>query len=119
MGDPSAMISQQLDALVKAGTITTDQQTAVAAAITASMGGGSGGTPPGDAPSPGAQPSAGAQPPSGAQPADRGAMLTTALDALVKKGTITAAQETAIAAALTQSMPGAPGGATAAPAAGA
>ena len=112
MRDPSAMIAQQLDALVKDGTITSEQQTAVAAAVKASMGGGPGGAPQG------AQPSPGAQPPSGARPPGRGAMFTTTLDALVKKGTITAAQEKAIAAALSQGMPGAPGGATAPPAAG-
>jgi hypothetical protein len=112
MGDPSTMIARQLDSLVEDGTITSDQQTAVVAAIKASMPGGSGGAAQGAQPSPGAQPSAGAQPP------DRGAMFSTALDALVEKGTITAAQQTVIEAALTQSMPGPPGGAAATPAAG-
>ena len=101
-GDPGAMIGQQMDALVEDGTLTSDQQTAVVAAIQASMPGGAGGAPQG------AQPSPGAQPPAGAQPPDRGAMFSTALDALVEKGTITASQETAIEAALTQGMPGAP-----------
>jgi hypothetical protein len=105
MGDPSAMIAQQLDALVEDGTISSAQQTAVVAAIKASMPGGSGGAPKG------AEPSPGAQPPSGARPSDRGAMFSTTLAALVEKGTITAAQQTAIEAALTQGMPGAPSGA--------
>ena len=112
MGDPSTMIAGQLDALVKDGTITSDQQTAVAAAIKASMAGGSSGASQGAPPSPGASPQAGAQPP------DRGAMFSTALAALVEKGTITAVQQAAIEAALTQGMPGAPGGAAATPAAG-
>jgi hypothetical protein len=112
MGDPSAMIAQQLDALVADGTITGDQQTAVSAAIKASLPAGSGGTPQGAPPSPGVQPSA------GAQPSRPGAMFSAALDALVEKGTITAVQQTAIEAALTQGMPGAPGGAAATPAAG-
>ena len=105
MGDPSAMIAQLLDALVEDGTISSEQQTAVVDAIRTSMPGGSGGAPQG------AQPSPGAQPPSGARPLDRGAMFSTALAALVEKGTITAAQQTAIEAALTQDMPGAPSGA--------
>jgi len=36
-------------------------------------------------------------------------MFTTALDALVEDGTITAAQQDAIADALSSAMPGAPG----------
>ena len=112
MGDPSAMIAQQLDALVADGTITGDQQTAVLAAIKASLLERSGGTSQGAPPSPGAQPSAGAQPPR------PGAMFSAALDALVEKGTITAVQQAAIEAALTQGMPDAPGGAAATPAAG-
>ena len=111
-GDPGAMIGQQMDALVEDGTITSAQQAAVVAAVKASMPGGSGGAPQGAPPSPGAQP------PQGAQPPDQGAMFSTALDALVEKGTITAAQQTAIEAALTQGVPNAPGGAAATPAAG-
>ena len=105
MGDPGTRIAQQLNTLVEDGTITSDQQTAVVGAIKAFMPGGSGGAPEGAPPSPGAQPSSGAQPP------DPSAMFSTALDALVEKGTITASQQTAIAAALTQGMPGAPPGA--------
>ncbi len=119
MGDPSTRIAQQLDALVEDGRITSGQQTAVVGAIKAFMPGGSGGAPQGAPPSPGAQPSSGAQPSTGAQPPDRSAVFSTALDALVEKGTITAAQQTAIEAALTQGMPGAPGGAAATPPAGA
>ncbi|MCX6374243.1 MAG: hypothetical protein NTX16_14455 [Actinobacteria bacterium] len=105
MGDPGAMITQQLDALVEDGTISSAQQTAVVAAIKTSLPGGSGGAPQG------AEPSPGAQPPSGARPPDRGAMFATALAALVERGTITAAQQAAIEAALAQGMPGAPSGA--------
>jgi len=112
MGDPSDAIAQRLAALVEDGTITSAQQAAVVAAVKASMPGGSGGAPQGAPPSPGAQP------PQGAQPPDQGAMFSTALDALVEKGTITAAQQTAIEAALTQGVPNAPGGAAATPAAG-
>ena len=112
MGDPSDAIAQRLAALVEDGTITSAQQAAVVAAVKASMPGGSGGAPQGAPPSPGAQP------PQGAQPPDQGAMFSTALHALVEKGTITAAQQTAIEAALTQGAPNAPGGAAATPAAG-
>ena len=99
MGDPSTMIAQQLDALVQDGTITSDQQTAVAAAIKASLPAGAGGA------------TQGARPSQGTQPPDRGAMFTTALAALVQKGTITASQQKAVAAVLASSMPGAPPGA--------
>ena len=111
VGDPSTMLTRQLDGLVESGTITSAQQTAVVAALKAAMPGDSGGAGQGAPPSPGAQPSPGTQPP------DRGAMLSTALAPLVEKGTITAAQQEAIQEALMQSMPGAPGGATAPPAA--
>ena len=118
MGDPSDAIAQRLAALVEDGTITSAQQAAVVAAVKASMPGGSGGAPQGAPPSPGAQPPQGTQPPQVAQPPDQGAMFSTALDALVEEGTITAAQQTAIEAALTQGAPNAPGGAAATPAAG-
>jgi hypothetical protein len=112
MGDPSAMLAKALDALVENGTITSEQQTKVVAAIRESMSRGPGGASQGGRPTPDAQPSSGTQPP------DRGEMFSSALDALVADGTITATQEAAIEAALTQSMPGGPGGASAMPAAG-
>jgi len=114
MGDPSAMFTKQLDALVTKGTITSAQESAVATALknsmpTAPSGAGSSGTQP----TPGTQPSAGATPPSGAGTGPSG-MFTTALDKLVKAGTITSAQETAIVSALSSGM-GAPGGAPSSP----
>jgi hypothetical protein len=110
--DMSGMFTQALDSLVDKGTITSDQEAAVVKAITAAMpsGGapGQGGTPPsaGAQPSPGATPNSGSAP-SGSRPG-LGAMFTTALDALVSKGTITATQEKAIAAALSAGMRGGP-----------
>jgi hypothetical protein len=115
------MFTTSLASLVKDGTISAAQQKAIAAALQSSFGRGmaGGGQPPaqGGQATPAAQPSAGAQP-SGGQPPDPDAMFTTALDPLVKKGTITAAQEKAVIAALSQSMPGgAPGQQGGAPAA--
>ena len=108
--DMSSMLTQALDPLVKKGTITSDQETAVVEAISVSMpsGGaqGQGGTPPsaGVQPSPGPTPNGGA-PPSGSRP-DPSAMFTSALDSLVAKGAITARQEKAIVAALSAGMQG-------------
>jgi hypothetical protein len=112
--DMTSMVTQALDPLVEKGTITSDQETAVVAAISASLpsGGapGQGGTPPGAGaqPSPGATPNGGA-PPSGSR-ADPSALFTSTLDALVQKGTITATQEKAIVAALSAGMQGGPQG---------
>jgi len=115
-GGPSSMFSSQLAALVTNGTITAAQQKSIVAALKSSMGsampGGQGGQPSAGA-TPGAQPSAGATP--GAQmqggPPDMSSLFTTALDPLVKAGTITSAQETAVIAALSTRPQGAPTGA--------
>ena len=107
MGDPSAMIAKQLDALVEDGTITIQQQTAVVAAIKTSMPGGAGGAPQG------AQPSPGAQPPSGRSPQIEARCSRRRSPRWSRRALITAAQQTAIEAALTQGMPGAPSGAQA------
>jgi hypothetical protein len=106
MGGPSSMFSSRLAALVTKGTITAAQQKSIAAALKSSMGsavpgGGQGG-----------QPSAGATPGAQAQggPPDMSALFTTALDPLVEAGTITAAQEKAVIAALSTRPQGAPAG---------
>jgi len=72
-------------------------------------GGGQGmlspGATPQNAPSPGATPPSAPDGQAGPQ-GGPGAMFTSALDALVGKGAITRAQETAIVAALQSGMPG-------------
>jgi hypothetical protein len=109
MPDASAMFTQALDPLVEAGTITSEQEAAVVAALASSMPAGGGMGQGGRPPSPGAQPSAGATPPSGSIP-DPGQMFSSALDGLVAAGTITAEQESAISAALSSAIPqGGPG----------
>ena len=88
------MFTSQLAALVTKGTITAAQEKSIVAALKSSMGsampGGQGGQPSAGA-TPGAQPSAGATPGAQAQggPPDMSSMFTTALDPLVKAGTIT------------------------------
>lgn len=112
MGGPGDMFSSQLAALVTKGTITAAQQKSIAAALKSSMGAGPGGAAPGGA-TPGAQPSAGATPggqPQGG-PQNMSSLFTAALDPLVKAGTITKAQETAVIAALSTRPQGAPSGA--------
>ena len=117
--DMSAMFTQALDPLVEDGTITSDQETAVVEALASSMPGpgargaqmpSSGATPPsGQMPSPGAVPQGGV-PQQGSIP-DPSEMFSSALDSLVSDGTITAAQEAAIAEALGAAMQqGGPGG---------
>jgi len=117
--DMSAAFTTALDPLVKAGTITSDQESTVLDALSSSMPGGQGGqapssgsTPPsGSMPSPGATPRGGS---TGAMP-DPSQLFSTALDKLVSKGTITSAQETAISKALSSAMqvgPGRQGGTT-------
>ena len=111
--DMSAAFTAALDPLVKAGTITSDQESTVLDALSSSMPGGQGGqapssgsTPPsGSMPSPGATPRGGS---TGAMP-DPSQLFSTALDKLVSKGTITSAQETAISKALSSAMQGGPG----------
>ncbi len=106
--DMSALFTQALDPLVKAGTITSDQESAVITALSSSgpgQGGqapSAGGTPPG-----GQMPDSGATPPSGAQGSmpEPSQTFSTALDALVSDGTITSAQATAITKALSSAMP--------------
>lgn len=107
MGDPIAMLTKQLDALVEKGTITSAQRTAVVAALKKQMGSG---PPQGGQATPGAQPSPGAQPAQGQRPQGPGVTFTKALDTLVKDGTITGKQEKAIVAAFAAAMPQAPGG---------
>jgi hypothetical protein len=110
--DMSATFTTALDPLVKAGTITSAQESSVIDALSSSMpGGGQGGQ--------GGQPSAGATPPSGQTPAagatppsggtqgskpDASQMFSSTLDGLVSDGTITSAQETAISKALSSAM---------------
>lgn len=107
--DMSSMFTQALDPLVEKGTITGDQETAVVDALSASMPAGGGPGQGGTQPSPGAT-SGGASPQSGSRP-DPGTMFSSALDTLVDKGTITAAQEKAIAKALSAAvLSGAQGG---------
>ena len=122
--DMSAMFTQALDPLVEDGTITSDQETAVVEAISSSMPGPGGQGQSGQAPSSGATPPAGGMPSPGATPQggtpqqgsmpDPSQMFSSALDALVDDGTITSAQETAIAEALSSAMqqggPGQQGG---------
>ncbi len=117
--DMSVMFTQALDPLVEDGTMTSDQETAVVEALASSMPGpggqgaqmpSSGATPPsGQMPSPGAAPQGGV-PQQGSMP-DPSQMFSSALDSLVSDGTITAAQEAAIAEALGAAMQqGGPGG---------
>jgi hypothetical protein len=113
-----ARLTQILDTLVGKGTITSAQEKLVVAALTKSMGGGRpsgtlqspGAQPAGTQPSPGAQPPSGAQPSSGAKGAGPSSMFSTALSALVSKGTITSAQKAAIAKALSSGMQSGPSG---------
>ncbi len=125
-GDPSTMLTQRLDALVSAGTITSAQEQTVVSALKAAMSGAfSGGQAGQTAPAPGATPPAqgaapspGATPPSqgGVPPGQGGAsgaggpgarLFSGALAELVTAGTITKAQSQAVLEALTAG--GAPG----------
>jgi hypothetical protein len=117
--DMSSVFSSALDPLVKAGTITGDQESTVIDALASSLPsggqGGLGGQPsPGATPPSGQMPSSGATPPSGGQQGsapDAGQMFSATLDGLVTDGTITSAQETAISKALSSAMRNAaPGG---------
>jgi hypothetical protein len=100
-GDRTAMLGSALDPLVEEGTITEEQEEAVLAAIAANRAERlQGGAPPAAA--------------DGQRPAP-GTMFSGALNGLVEEGTITPAQQQAIAEALSASMPqrgmGPPGGA--------
>lgn len=99
--DPSALFRKQLDTLVTRGTITSAQEDAVVAALKESLAQS---RPPGAGASPGTQPTPGGQPSAGMRPPDPSTMFSAALDALVKAGTITSAQKTAIADALSSVM---------------
>lgn len=92
-GDGQGGFQTQLDALVSAGTITSDQETAIITALTPSDKNGA--KPSGD--------SQGTAPSDKGTPSDR---FKTQLDALVTDGTMTADQETAIITALTPSNNG-------------
>jgi hypothetical protein len=109
--DMSSMFAEALDPLVEAGTITSDQETAVISALgSAGPGGaqGQGGQPsPGATPPSGQMPDDGATPPSGGQQGsmpDASQMFDSTLDGLVSDGTITASQQTAISEALSSAM---------------
>ena len=114
--DMSATFKTALDPLVKAGTITSPQESAVIDSLSSSMpGGGQGGRPsPGATPPFGQMPGSGATPSSGGQQGsapDRSGMFSSQLKSLVSDGTITSAQETAISKALSSAMQQAgPGG---------
>jgi hypothetical protein len=95
-GDPSAMLGRQLDPLVQDGTISAAQQDSVVAALKDAMANVR----------PSAMPTDGAQPQGGGQPPDLGAMFSSALDPLVGDGTLTAAQEKAVLAALSSAPAG-------------
>ena len=117
MGDPGNMFTSQLAALVTKGTITAAQQKSIVAALKSSMGsagpGGAQGGQPSAGSTPGALPSTGATPGAqmqGGQPPDMSSLFTTALDPLVKAGTISAAQEKTVIAALSTRPQGAPTG---------
>jgi len=112
--DMSAAFTTALDPLVRAGTITSDQESTVIATLSSSMpsGGQSGQAPSsGSTPPSGSMPSPGATPPSGAQGGMQGPskMFSSALAKLVSDGTITSAQKTAISSALSSAMQGGPG----------
>ena len=112
--DMSAAFTTALDPLVKAGTITSDQESAVIDSLTSSMPGGQGGQAPGSGSTPpsGSMPSPGATPQGGGSQGtmpDPSQMFSSALDKLVSGGTITSAQETAISKALSSAMQGGPG----------
>jgi hypothetical protein len=112
--DMSAAFTAALAPLVKAGTITSDQESAVIDALTSSMpGGGQAGQAPnsGSTLPSGSMPSPGATPPSGAQGGRQGPgkMFSSTLAKLVSDGTITSAQRMAISTALSSAMPGGPG----------
>ncbi len=110
--DMSSMFSSALDPLVKAGTITSDQEGTVIDALTSSMPSGGqadqgGQASPGATQPTGQAPSSGATPPSGGQQGsmpDAGQLFSSTLDGLLSDGTITAAQETAISKALSAVM---------------
>lgn len=112
--DMSSLFAEALDPLVQAGTISSDQKSAV---IEALGSGGPGGPPSGGQPSPGATPPGGEMPADGATSPDGGQgsmpdpsqMFGSALDDLVSDGTITASQETAITEALSSAMQQGPG----------
>ena len=111
--DMSAAFTTALDPLVKAGTITSDQESTVLDALSSSMPGGQGGQAPnsGSTPPSGSMPSPGATPRGGSTGAmrDPSQLFSTALDKLVSNGTITSAQGTAISKALSSAMQGGPG----------
>ena len=107
-GDPSTVFRTLLDTLVTKDIITSTQADAVAAAFGQAMAQL---RPPGAGSSPGAQPTPGAQPSTGTRGPDPSAMLSSALDVLVKVGAITSAQKTAIVDALSASVGAAPPGA--------
>jgi hypothetical protein len=107
--DMSATFTAALDPLVKAGTITSAQESTVIDALSSSMpSGGQGGQPSAGATPPSGQtPAAGATPPSGGTQGskpDASQMFSSTLDGLVSDGTITSAQETAISKALSSAM---------------
>ena len=112
--DMSAAFTTALDPLVKAGTITSDQESTVIASLSSSMpsGGQSGQAPSsGSTPPSGSMASPGATPLSGAQGGMQGPswMFSSTLAKLVSDGTITSAQKTAISSALSSAMQGGPG----------
>ena len=94
-GDPTSMVTRQLATLVAKGTITSAQEKAVASAVASSMTSN--------------RPSGGASPAPGVQPQKQGRMFSSALAALVSRGTITSAQKAAIATALSSGMQGGSG----------
>jgi hypothetical protein len=104
--DMSSLFAEALDPLVADGTITSDQERAVIDALGTSGPGGAQGQA--GQPSPGATlpsgqaPSTGATPPGGRQGSAPGSsqMFGSALDGLVRDGTITSSQRTAIGEAL-------------------
>jgi len=99
-GDPSAMLGRQLDPLVQDGTISAAQRKSIVAALQNAMTGAR----------PSGMPTGEGQPQGGGQPPDLGAMFSSALDPLVKDGTLTAAQEKAVITALSSAPAGAPSG---------
>ena len=107
--DMSATFKTALDPLVKDGTITSSQESAVLDALSSSMPGGGQGVQPGAGATPPAGQTLGdgATPPSGGQQGsapDPGRMFSSQLNSLVSDGTITSAQETAVSKALGSAM---------------
>lgn len=99
-GDPSAMLGGRLDSLVQDGTISVSQQESIVAALTGAMTGAR----------PSAMPTGSAQSQGGGRPPDMNTLFSSALDSLVKDGTITGAQEESVIAALSMPPEGAPTG---------